>query len=480
MPIVSTGQLTIVDQNDAKPITALISANRALQQVYSKDNGIDTYTPNWTTNTVVLSANVFVGGVNVVTDPACTGHVWSTTFNGTALGGGTGVSYTHNTNLAIATPAITYYYRCTYTDPVTSIQSRIDAQITLSVVQTGSNAVYVLVTGNDVIKKAEGTTKNVAVIEADLVRTSGYDSDNLQYRWYSISSAGVRTKLWSGVAGVTNYGVKSTPVNTPPSGTSSDLGAGTFTTAGMGSAGTTTSDADWSTAGSPGFNTLVIGEGAVNNTQLFQVEIRDTAEGAAASRPVYTAYFTVSDVSDPYSLEIIALGGDRLLNGTGSTGTVVKVYRGATEIASYTGWTFDWYLRNQLGSRVGFVASASPPNPDLVRNVTANTTGGVTLDTAATFNAGDLVKLVSSGGSIIKFAQVAASTTTAVTLQTPTGDNALAGAVASTGLVANEFVGGKIFKAISKRLTSGTNVGITITEHDIDGKNTVLVDANQP
>lgn len=70
MAIVSTGQLTIVDQNDAKPITALISANRALQQAYSKDNGVETYIPNWTTNTVVLTANVFVGGVNVANDPA--------------------------------------------------------------------------------------------------------------------------------------------------------------------------------------------------------------------------------------------------------------------------------------------------------------------------------------------------------------------------------------------------------------------------
>lgn len=478
MPIVSTGQLTIVDQNDAKPITAIISANRALQQVYSKDNGIDTYTPNWTTSTVVLSANVFVGGVNVATDPACSGHAWSTTYNGASLG--SSATYTHNTNLPISTGAVTYYHRCTYTDPVTSIQTRVDSQITLSVVQTGSNAVYVLMSGVDVIKKAEGTTKNVAVIKAELVRSSGFDGDNLQYRWYSISSAGVRTKLHSGLGTINNYGVRSTAVGTAPSGTAANLGGSTFTSANITTSGTGTADTDWCTAGSPGFNTLVIGEGAVTNTQLFQVEVRDTQEGAAASRPVYTAYFTVSDVSDPYTMEVIALAGDRLLNGTGSTGTLLKVYRGSVEISSYVGWTFDWYLRNTLGSRVGFVASASPPTPDIVRNVTANATGSVTIDTAASFAAGDLVKLVSAAGSIVKFAQVAASTGTVVTLQTPTGENALAGAVASTGLTASEFVGGRLFRAVAKRTTSGTDVGITLTEHDIDGKNTVIVDANQP
>lgn len=478
MPIVSTGQLTIVDQNDAKPITALISASRALQQAYSKDNGVELYTPNWSTSTVVLTANVFVGGVNVANDPACTGHTWSTSFNGASVG--STVSFTRNTNIPVADGAVTYYYRCIYTDPVTSVQTRIDAQVTLSVVQTGTNAVFVQITGTDVIKKAEGTTKNVAVMMAELVRSSGYDADNLQYRWYSISTAGVATKLHSAVAGVANYGVKSTPLASAPTATAADLGAAKFTAAGITTAGVTTSEADWCTAGSPGFNTLVIGEGAVNNTQLFQVEIRDTAEGAVASRPIYTTYFTISDVSDPYTCEVIAEAGDRLLNGTGSTGTTIKVYRGATEISSYSGWSFDWYLKNKLGSRVGFVAAASPPTPDLVRNITANTTGGITIDAIATLAANDLVKLVSSGGSVVKFAQVAASTGTAVTLVAPTGDNILVGAVGATGLVASEFVGGLLYKAVSKKTTSGTKVGITLTEHDIDGKNTVQVDVTQP
>lgn len=478
MAIVSTGQLTIVDQNDAKPITALVSASRALQQAYSKDNGVELYTPNWTTSTVVLTANVFVSGVNVANDPACTGHVWSTSFNGTSVG--SAVSYTHNTNIAPATGAVTYYYKCTYTDPITSVQTRIDAQITLSVVQTGTNAVFIQISGQDVIKKAEGTTKNVAVMKAELVRSSGYDSDNLQYRWYSVSSAGVATKLHSTVPGVANYGIKSTALANAPSATATDLGASTFTTAGITTAGTGTGASDWCTAGSPGYNTLVIGEGAVTNQQLFKIEVRDTAEGAEASRPIYTSYFTVSDVSDPYTLEVIADAGDRLLNGTGSTGTTVKVYCGATEIASYSGWSFDWYLRNRLGSRVGFVAAATPPNPDLVRNITANTTGGLTIDTAGTLAANDLVKLISSGGSIVKFAQVAASTGTAVTLVAPTGDNVNVGAVSATGLVASEFVGGKLYKAVAKKTTTGTKVGITLTEHDVDGKNTVIVDANQP
>lgn len=478
MPIVSTGQLTIVDQNDAKPITALVSASRALQQAYSKDNGVELYTPNWTTSTVVLTANVFVGGVNVANDPACTGHTWSTSFNGTSVG--SAVSYTHNTNITPAVGAITYYYRCVYTDPITSVQTRIDAQVTLSVVQTGTNAVFIQISGQDVIKKAEGTTKNVAVMKAALVRSSGYDADNLQYRWYSVSTAGVATKLHSAVTGVANYGIKSTASASAPTATSDDLGAAKFTAAGITTPDVGTGAADWCTAGSPGYNTLVVGEAAITNLQLFKVEVRDTAEGAEESRPVYTAYFTISDVSDPYTCEVIADAGDRLLNGTGSTGTTIKVYRGAKEISSYSGWTFDWYLRNKMGSRVGFVAAASPPTPDLVRNITGNTTGGITIDAIATLAANDLVKLVSSGGSIVKFAQVAASTGTAVTLVAPTGDNILVGAVGATGLVASEFVGGRLYKAVSKKTTSGTKVGITLTEHDIDGKNTVQVDVTQP
>lgn len=466
MPAISTGQFTIVDQNDAKPIMAFISADGSVQQVYSKDNTVETFIPNWSTTNLTLTAAVYVGGVNVVNGTSVTNRKWSTTFDGTSIS--TTKTFVRNTNFAATDVSQTYFFTCTYTDPTTNISSRVDAQITLSIVKTGTNAVYVLTSGIDVITQSDTSTKNVAAVKAELIRSSGADTTGLEYKWYSISSSGVATQLWNGVANVTNYGIKTTASGASPVATAADLGATTFTAAGV------TTATSYTTAGSPGFNTLVVSENAVTNFQLFRVDIFDSTDSDTA---VYTGYFTVTDVSDPYTITVLSSNGDRLLNGQGNTTLTAKVYSGAQEISSYTGWVFDWYLRDKVGSRIGFVASASAPTPDILRTISANTTTTLTITVAAVLSAGDLVKLVSADGNIIKFAQVLASSGTTVTLQAASGDNINVGAVAT--ITTSEFVNGKLYKAVAKRQTTTTNT-LTVTEHDVDSKATIQVDATRP
>ena len=470
MPVISTGQFTIVDQNDAKPIMAFISANGSVQQVYSKDNTIETFIPNWVTNNLTLTAAVFVGGVNVIDGTSITNRKWSTTFDGTSISATK--SFVRNTNFGVNDSSQTYFFTCTYTDPVTNIASRIDAQITLSIVKTGTNAVYVLTSGVDLIVQSDTATKNVAAISAELIRSSGADTSGLQYKWYSISSAGVATQLWSGVAGVANYGLSTTAIGAAPVATAANLGAATFTTAGV-----TTSTAYTSlVAGQPGYNTLVVSENAVNNFQLFKVEVFDSADSATA---VYSTFFTIYDISDPYTVTVLSSNGDRLLNGTGNTTLTAKVYNGSAEVTPLTGWIFDWFIRDKSGTRVGFVASATPPTPDITRTISAstNSTTTVLLTAAATFVAGDLVKLVSVDGSIVKFAQVGASTGTTVTFQAATGDNVNISTV--TTVLATEFANGTLYKAVSKRTATTTNT-LTVTQFDVDAKATIVVDATRP
>lgn len=483
MSVISTGQFTIVDQNDAKPIMAFISANGSLQQVYSKDNTVEVFTPDWSVlaTNLTLTAAVYVGGVNVVDGTSITNRKWSTTFDGVSIS--STKTFVRNTNFAATDVSQTYFFTCTYTDPVTNIPSRVDAQITLSIVKTGTNAVYVLTSGIDVITESDTTVKNVAVIKAELVRSSGTDNSGLQYKWYSISSAGLATQLWSGVAGVANYGLKITTTGSPVA-TASDLGAATFTTAGV----TTSTSYTSLVASSPGYNTLVISENAVTNFQLFRVDVYDSADNATA---VYSGFFTVSDVSDPYSTTITSSNGDRLLNGQGSTVLTAKVYNGSQEISSYTGWVFDWFLRSNSGSgtRVGFVAASSAPTPDLLRTINSNTANTITLSSGpgvGVLTANTLVKLVSADGKIIKFAQISATDTATVTLITPTNttttttnDNIDAGAVGTNTLTVNEFAGGKLYKAVARRSTTTTNF-ITVSEHDVDGKATIQVNATRP
>lgn len=151
MPLVSTGQITIVDNNDARPISAVITGSGAFQQVHTKDESSVTYTPNWTSTPLTLTARVYVGGTGSAQEVAAqlSNRKWSTTFDGTSIGSGT--TLTVNTNLTTATPSVTYYFQGDYTDPVTKLVSRVVANVTLNLVSTGTNAVYI------VLKTPDGT-----------------------------------------------------------------------------------------------------------------------------------------------------------------------------------------------------------------------------------------------------------------------------------------------------------------------------------
>lgn len=477
--VVSTGQITIIDQNDAKPILAIISANGALQQLYSKDTGSDVFTPNRAQNPLTLTANIYVGGVDVSAGTTISNRVWSTSFNGASIGNGQ--TYSVNTNLTpISEPSRTYYFTCRYTDPTTGIISRVDAQITLTINSLGSNAVYVQVSGRTTIVQSDTSTKNVAVVRANLVRASGYDEDNLQYRWYTVSSAGDAVLLFSGASGIANFGIMSTAVNAEPVASISDVGAAKWSNVGT-SSNVLTNEASWTTAGSPGYNTLVIGEAAVNGSQLFKVEVRDSQNASVK----YSEYFTVTDVSDPYQVVVTSTAGDRFLQGVGYTSLQANVYKSSVKLADISGWTFDWYIRNKDGNRVGFVIyNSGTYTPTVQRTINSNTTSSVTLSSApgTDVTVGSLVKLVSADGAIVRFAQVSSISANTITIVTSAGsisaNNQDVYAVASQ-LTDSAFANGTFYTAVAKKTTTGTNE-LTVTQHDVDGKAAFTVDANRP
>src|SRR5690349_22696164 len=121
--LVSTGQITIVDNNDARPITAYITASNGVQQIFTKDESTITSTPNWATTPNVLTAKVYVGGATGSIDvtSTLTNKKWSAdTVGSTSLG--SGVSLTINTNLDPVTAAQkVYFFEGDYTDPTTGL-----------------------------------------------------------------------------------------------------------------------------------------------------------------------------------------------------------------------------------------------------------------------------------------------------------------------------------------------------------------------
>ena len=453
--LVSTGQITIVDNNDARSLTAFITASQGLQQVYSKDESTILFIPDWVSTNNVLTAKVYAGGPSVQDVTAqLTNRRWSNDLS-TSIGSGT--TLTVNTNLTEAAPNKMYYFEGDYTDPTTGLVSRIIAQISLNLVKTGTNAVYILTRGKTAIEQATGATKSVAVVAADLVRASGIDTSGVTYRFYENFGA---TQVINTMT--TKYGLKTSAAGSAPTGSASDINVNL------------PASGAWSA-----HNTLVIHESAVADMGVYRVEAKD-ADGT-----IYQVYFTIYDVTDPYEVRVISSSGDKLQNGQGSTNLTPEVFYGATKVSSLTGWTFDWTLRNRDGKPSAFVDATKTALAG-GRVITAQPgTGTSTVftysGTAITFAAGQLIKCVLPSG-VERIYEVASGTGNTVTMRAPTTHSSwLLLADHPAPSVASEFVGGKLFACVAgQSVQTSAGAALLVTGDDIDVKGIIYCSANRP
>jgi hypothetical protein len=475
--VVSTGQITIVDTNDAKPITAFITASAAPQQVYNKDESTVSYVPDWTSSPLTLTAKVYVGGAGAATDVTAnlTGRKWSNDLS-TSLG--SAVTLAVNTNLTTAAPSKVYYFEGDYTDPATGLVTHVIAQITLNLVKTGTNAVFVQVTGQDVIEQATGSAKNTAVMKAELMRASGADDTVTGYRWTEVLSGAVINQSIASYA--TKYGFRTT----------------TQANAGSGSALGTNVPAAGSTAFFDG-KAIIVGEAAVANFAIYKVEIQDT-DGST-----YATTFTIYDISDTYRCNLVSSTGDKLQNGQGSTDVYPDVFYGSNRVQDLTGWTFDWkFFDGKTGIQGGFVdttRTAVAAGRDITSNTASSTAPVISYSGSnITFAANDMVKLVTSAG-VAYYYEVSAGGTGTVTLRLPATTSTFLNNTAVDGVstpfkdpvTLNQFAGGKLFvckgtgATAGVQSTSGANnnpqaAKITVSGYEIDVKGTVICSANRP
>jgi hypothetical protein len=495
MPLVSTGQITIVDNNDAKPLTAYITASPSIQQIFSKDESTQSFLPDWFTansNTgIQLNPRVFVGSTTGATEVTAqlSNKRWTTVigsgniFNGSATTQNT-TDFVDSSYGALATPytvladgsvnannylrirgnlketvgSFTVFFEGDYTDTVTGLVTHVVAQITLSTVRTGTNAVFIMTRGQFAIEQATGATKNNIAVAADLVRAGGViDTTGLTYRWYD-SNGGTQIST-STASFATKYSLTTTTGPTPPT-------AVAVTGAGVPAAG----------AGNAN-NTLSINESAVADLGIFRVDITD------ADAKTYSAYFTVYDVSDPYEVRVISSAGDKLQNGVGSTNLTPEVFYGADKVTSLTSWSFTWYYFDRDGKRGAFIdtakISAAGGAP-----VTANTTGtSATITYSGTsfaFAAGDVVKVVRPNG-LASYYEVASSTTNVVTIRTPSTNTWLNFTNFPAPSASTDFVGGRLYGCTTQGTrTTAAAASITLTGDDVDAKANIVIEANRP
>jgi hypothetical protein len=487
MPIVSTGQITIVDTNDARSITAFLAANQGAQQVYTKDEATVGYTPSWFSTPIVITPQISVGGLSASQAwAALTNKTFALTAGGAALtSASTSTSFVNNADGQLTTPftvshaangsttastftitgnlkdsvaVFTLFFDADFVDPTTGLVTHITAQITLNTVKTGTNAVFIALRGQTSIEDATGSTKNNIAIAADLVRSGGIDTSGLTYKWYE---GGGATQITTGLPSVaTKYGMKTVAAPTAPTGAGSDLNVNIPTAAGNAQ------------------NTLVINESAVVDIGVYRVDITD------GDSKTYTAYFTIYDVSDPYQTIVSSSSGDKLQNGQGSTQLTPRVYYGATEVTPLTGWSFIWTFYDKNGKRGAFVDTAKISTAGGAP-ITANGTGASGAfnysGTSYAFVAGDIVKAVKPNGDAF-FYEVASSVANQVTIRTPSTNTWLNFTDFPAPSASTDFVGGRLYGCMGSggQRTTSAGAAVVLTGDEVDVKARILCEANRP
>lgn len=126
-----TNQITFMDLTDDRKLDVYITSNLPITQI--KNTNSNTYTPDWSTTNLILSADIYLDSVDV-TNNENTKIVWYEQIGtGAKTQVGTSTSITINTNKMASNPMVTYSCESTYQN-ITA-----HSQLTFTRVDTGLN-----------------------------------------------------------------------------------------------------------------------------------------------------------------------------------------------------------------------------------------------------------------------------------------------------------------------------------------------------
>ena len=362
MKVMATGQLTIIDYNDAPALQAIINANSTRTQGYNPDAGA--YVPDWTTVPLKLTAtlNKIGDADDIVNSPNTSGHTWYK-WNQTMAGGAGAweelsksktqeelaslkeqgivatTNFTVNKNILtinenmVNESAWEFKFLCVYTDPTTGLTLPVEQTISFAKVVNGTGVADCAIDMPEgyIFRNSEPSTLPLvsylvkgSVIEKDYNAQPGMHPNNF-IAWFVSDSDGV---------GDSNFGVSA------DEGWSRIMSDMTF---------------DQTT----GRSTLKVPKDDVVGTALFMCVIKDPDSVGPGKTPIYyrdTA--TMLDLSDPIQVEMISTGGTVFKNGTGTTTLKARLIRNGVEIDakkdSYSEqiYRYIWHKRGANGSKV--------------------------------------------------------------------------------------------------------------------------------
>ena len=321
---IATGQLTIIDYNDALTLTGFISSNHPKTQQYNPDNGV--YNPDWSASNLTLTPSLFILGSSddIISSAQVQSITWydaeaptvalSTDTNYTVPTSGL-KTLTIKTNVLADKVAKDYICVIVYRDVTTNLDLTYKTSISFNKVVNGggiADAVAWCPDGNIFKNNAIATLK----AHCDLWRGSLIDDTLVTYQWYKQDST-VSTDQGAGVGwrkldGTTNYGITG------------------YTT-----------------------NEIVVPHTAVLNIAVFRCQIKDVDPASPTKDSYFYDSITMVDQSDPVQVSITSSGGDVFKNGVGSTVLTAKLFQHMEEIDSAgTTYTYKWYKRDKNGDLV--------------------------------------------------------------------------------------------------------------------------------
>lgn len=310
----ATGQITIIDYNDALTLSGFINSNNVKTQMYNPDNG--SYTPDWSKTPLILTPSLYKIGTtaDIITNSAVKSVKWYEVTDGkeveiTAtstrnLSGTKNHILTISANEMAGIPGKDYICKITYHDDTTQLDLIHQMSISFSRVVNGSGIV------DAIAMCPEGNyfkNKEVASIKAncDLWRGSVVDATNVSYQWYKQDSS-VTTDEGAGIGWkkLTNTADKY--------------------------AGVTTRE-------------LTVYPGGITNIGVFKCGIKDTDSTSTSYNSTFWDTVTIIDNTDPVVVSITSTGGDVFKNGVGSTTLTAKLFQAGTEIDEKgTEYSYKW------------------------------------------------------------------------------------------------------------------------------------------
>ncbi len=326
MPV-ATGQITIVDYNDALSLTGFISTNQPKTQLYNPDTGA--HTPDFTQENMVLTMSLFKMGSSTDIISQAKTIKW---FDGTGAAiTGTTENYTvSGKTLAIKNnildPAMDYICEVVYTDTKTGLDLIFKASISLSKVVNGGGIVNAVAwTPNGNIFKNDEITSLIA--ECTLKRGTGVtDETNISYQWYKYVGG-----TWTTISGATAKTLTVTPDDVP-------------------------------------------------GLMQFKCSIKDVDPASNTYNQTFEDSVVFIDQSDPIQVTVDSSAGNVFKNGEGSTTLTARLFRAGAEIdTAGTKYTYKWYKRDAGGDPIDFSDGSANKTGKTM------TVGSAEVDVKATF-----------------------------------------------------------------------------------------------